>query len=210
MMGWTREGMQAMAFGLPNVSFIGYPVAVPCAGHAGLGLRQATPADSAALVEHFHALTADDRRMRFCATLNDEALRQHVDGLWRHDALVLAAHDGPLWSGPQHRAGPVRALAELVVTGEEAELGISVDATMRRRGIGTYLVQTAARLLAPRGVKLIRATTLPDNASFIALAQACGAKVAGGPDGVEAAFDVAALNRAYLRRRAAQVISLAS
>ena len=132
-----------MAFGLPNVSFIGYPVAVPCAGHAGLGLRQATRADSAALVEHFQALTPDDRRMRFCATLNDEALRQHVDGLWERDALVLAAHDGPLWSGPLHRAGPVRALAEFVVTGEEAELGISVDATMRRRGIGTYLVQTA-------------------------------------------------------------------
>ena len=118
--------------------------------------------------------------MRFCATLNDEALRNHVDGLWARDAVVLAAHDGPLWSGPLHRAGPVRALAELVVTGEEAELGISVDASMRRRGVGTYMVQTAARLLAPRGVRRIRATTLNDNHSFVALAQSCGAEVGAG------------------------------
>jgi GNAT superfamily N-acetyltransferase len=194
-----------MAFGLPNVSFIGYPVAVPCAGHAGLGLRQASRADAEALVAHFQALTPEDRRMRFCATLNDEALRNHVDGLWARDAVVLAAHDGPLWSGPLHRSGPVRALAELLNTGEEAELGISVDASMRRRGVGTSLVQTAARLLAPRGVKRIRATTLNDNHSFVALAQACGAEVVCGPDGVDVIFDVAALNRAYLRRRAAQV-----
>ena len=165
-----------MAFGLPNLSFIGYPVAVPSAGHAGLGLRQATRADAAALVEHFQALTPDDRRMRFCATLNDAALRKHVDGLWSRDALILAAHDGPLWSGPLHRAGPVRALAELVVTGEEAELGISVEASMRRRGVGTYLIQTAAWLLAPRGVTVIRAVTSPDNAAFIAMARPAAAR----------------------------------
>jgi hypothetical protein len=67
------------------------------------------------------------------------------------------------------------------------------------------MVQTAARLLAPRGVKRIRATTLNDNHSFVALAQACGAEVVCGADGVDVIFDVAAQNRAYLRRRAAQV-----
>lgn len=195
-----------MPFGLPNVSFIGYPVAVPCPPHAGLGVRQATRADAGAVVEHFCALGAEDLRLRFCATLNEEAVRRHVDGLWDRDGLVLAAYDGPLWPSPLHRAGPIRALAELVVSGEEAEFGVSVEPAMRRRGIATYLVQTAARLLVPRGVKVIRATTLPDNGSFIAMAHALGAAVDCGPDEVDVTFDAAALNRAYLRRRAEDVL----
>lgn len=195
-----------MAFGLPNVSCIGYPLAVPCPPHAGLGIRQVTRADTGAIVAHFQALGADDLRLRFCATLNEAAVRQHVDGLWAGRPLVLAALDGPLWPGPLHRAGPVLALAELIVSGDKAELGVSVDPALRRRGIATYLVQAAARLLSPRGLRVIHATTLPDNASFLVMAQACGAEVEHGPDGTSAAFDVAALNRAYLRRRAAGVL----
>ncbi len=195
-----------MAFGLPNVSLIGYPVAVPCAPHAGLGVRQVTRADTDAIVAHFRAIGSDDLRLRFCATLNEAAVRQHVDGLWARRGLVLAAVDGLLWRGPMHRAGPVRALAELMVNGVEAELGISVDPALRRRGIATYLVQIAARLLSPRGVKVIRATTLPENVSFVSMARACGAEVEHGPDGTSAAFDVAALDRAYLRRRVAEVL----
>ena len=75
---------------------------------------------------------------------------------------------------------------------------------MRRRGIGTYLLQTGAALLEPRGVKAIRATTLPDNDSFIGMAQALGGEVVHRPDLVEVSFDVAALAQAYRRRRAAR------
>ena len=195
-----------MAFGLPNVSFIGYPVAVPCAGHAGLGLRQASRADSEALVEHFQALTPEDRRMRFCATLNDEALRNHVDGLWDAGRGGARGHDGPLWSGPLHRAGPVRALAELR---HHRRGGRARHQRRAPRCGGAASAPTWCR--PPRGCsrragcRRIRATTLHDNHSFVALAQACGAEVVCGPDGVDVVFDVAALSRAYLRRRAAQV-----
>jgi GNAT superfamily N-acetyltransferase len=195
-----------MPFGLPNVSYIGYPVALPCRGHAGLGIRQATRADADALVAHFLALDRGDLWMRFCATLNPEAIRRHVDGLWDGDGVVLAALDGPLWAGPLHRAGPIRALAELMLANGEAELGISVETSMRRRGIGTYLLQTGACLLAARGIGLIRATTMPDNVSFIAMAQSLGGSVSRHPDLVEVAFEVAALKRGYLRRRAAEAL----
>ena len=195
-----------MPFGLPNVSLIGYPLAVPCKGHVGLGMRQATRADAEALVAHFLALGAEDRWMRFCATLNPEAIRRHVDGLWDRDGLVLAAYDGPLFAGPLHRAGSVRALAELMIDGEEAELGISVEPSMRRRGIGTYLLQTGAALLEPRGVKVIRATTMPDNGSFIGMAQALGGEIVHRPDLVEVSFEVATLAQAYRRRRAAEML----
>lgn len=195
-----------MPFGLPNMSYIGYPVALPCRGHAGLGMRQATRADSDALVAHFLALDRADLWMRFCSTLNAQAIRRHVDGLWDRDGVVLAAFDGPLWPGPLHRAGPVRALAELMTAGAEAELGISVETSMRRRGIGTYLLQTGSCLLSARGIRLIRATTMPDNVSFIAMAQSLGATLDRRPDVIGATFEVAALKCGYLRRRAAEVL----
>ena len=195
-----------MAFGFPQTSFIGYPLSVPCAGHAGLGFRRAGPADAPGILAHYRELAPADRRRRFCATLAHHAVGRHVEGLWRRDGLVLAAHDGPLWRGPFHGAGPVRAVAEVGVAGREAEIGISVGDGLRRRGVGTYLVQTVGMLLAPRGVTFLRACTLPDNASFLGLAATAGATVEAGRDEVEVCFDVAALRRAYLRRRAADAV----
>ncbi len=199
-----------MPFGLPNISCIGYPVSLPCAGHAGLGLRAATRADAPALLRHLTALDLADRRMRFCATLGDEAVARHVEGVFGRPVLVLAGFDGPIWSGPLHRPGPVRAAAELTLGGDEAELGISVDAGLRRRGIGAYLVQTAGALLAPRGVRRIRAYTMAGNLSFLRLARALDGAVVADADEVEVIFDVARLVHGYRRRRAAELLASAA
>lgn len=201
-----------MPYGLPNISCIGYPVSLPCAGHAGLGFRAANRGDGPALESHLRALEPADRRMRFCATLGDDALARHVAGLWLRRALVLAAFDGPIWGGPLHRPGPIRAVAELSIDGDEAELGISVDAGLRQRGIGIYLVLTAGALLAPRGVRRVRAYTLPGNASFLKLARAIDGAVETGTDEdeVEVLFDVGTLRARYLRRRAADLLRRAA
>lgn len=194
-----------MAYGFPNISFIGYPASIPCAAHAGLGLRTAGPADTPALLAHLRALTPYDRRMRFCATLSDTALERHLASVWARGSLVLAAHDGPLWPGPFHAAGPVRAMAEFAIDGSDSEIGLSVDPLLRRRGVGTYLLQTGARLLAPRGVRRILAMTLPENMAFAALARTCDGITESGGDEIFYTFDVQALYHAYLLRRAAQV-----
>lgn len=192
-----------MAFGLPNVSYLGYPAPVLCAGHVGLGFRQASPRDAADLREHLGRLSSEDRRARFCAALSDAALNSHVETLWRRAHLVIAARDGPLWPGPFHAAGPVRALAELSIDGRDAEIGLSVDGALRRRGVGTYLVQTAARLLAPRGVERLLACTVARNDAMLRLADGCGAVVEASAAEVEIIFDVAALNQWYRQRRIA-------
>lgn len=195
-----------MAFGLPQISFIGYPLAVPCAGHAGLGFRALRAGDASGLVAHYSALDVSDRRMRFCATLNDGAVERHVARLWDRPSLVLAAFDGPLWAGPLHGAGPIVAVAELTIDGRSAELGLSVDTTLRRRGIGTYLLQTAAWLMAPRGVRRVTAYTLPGNHSFLALSRRVDGAIDVGPDEVEVSFDIGTLRRGYLRRRAGEAL----
>ena len=77
---------------------------------------------------------------------------------------------------------------------------------MRRRGIGTYLVQTGAALLEPRGVKVIRATTLPDNDSFIGMARALGGEVVHRPDLVEVELRRRRARAGLPARRAAEVL----
>ena len=185
-----------MPYGFPNISYIGYPVSVPCAPHAGLGFREAKRPDAPEILGHLKALDPLDRRHRFCATVDDSVLDRHVEALWTQDRVVLAAHDGPLWGGPMHRAGPVRALAELVIGNGTAEIALTVDGALRRRGVGTYLVQTAAFLLRRRGIPRVEAYTLPGNVSFLTLAAKCGASVARTPDDVEIVFDVEGLAEA--------------
>ena len=198
-----------MAYGFPSIGFTGLPVSIPCAGHAGLGVREATRGDAPAILEHLRRLAPVDRRMRFGGGVADSVLERHVAGFWPSGKLVLAAFDGPMWASPLHPAGPVRALAELAIAGGEAELGLSVEEALRRRRVGTCLVRTAARLLALRGVRRIRAHTLAENASFLTLARRWGAAIAFRSGEVEVTFAIPELHRPSLRRRAAQVFRLA-
>lgn len=190
-----------MPFGLPNVSYIGFPTPALAAAHAGLGFREAKRTDLPTVIAHFSRLTPECRRRRFCATLSPEALENHAAGLWDRSELAIAAIDGPLWGGLFHKIGEIRAIAELSLSGKDAEIGLSVDDSLRRRGIGTYLVQTAAWLLAPRGVERITAYTTPDNIGMIRLGIRLGGTVDRSSSDVEVVFDIARLRRDYLRRR---------
>lgn len=195
-----------MPFGLPNLSYIGYPISLPCPGHAGLGFREARPGDEAALLAHFRALDPSDLRMRFCGTVGESILARHVTGLCDRVSFALVALDGPLWPTPLAPAGQARGLAEIVIHGDMAELGISVDPGLRQRGVGTYLVQTAGWLLAQRGVSVLRADTLAENSAMLRLARSCGGQVAMEEGEVVVTFPVPELCRAYLRRRLARPV----
>jgi len=199
---------RVMAFGYPSIGYVGVPIPVPSAGQSGYGLRTAVDRDAAAVLEHYRRLSPDDRRMRFCATMGPAALERHVERIGSRGGVVLLAFDRPFFSPPFLRGGAVRAVAELVGTGREMELGISVEAGLRRRGLGTELVETAAHLLGMRGVRTIRAYTLPGNRSFLALARATGATLDIGSDEVEVTFDVSRLRLAYLRRQAQNAFRL--
>lgn len=190
-----------MAFGLPNVSYIGFPAPALVAAHAGLGFREARPGDVPAILDHFARMSPECRRRRFCAAISEEALARHVSGAWDRSAMTLVALDGPLWDGLFHKAGPIRAIAELAVDGREAEIGLSVDDDLRRRGVGAYLIQTAAWLLAPRGVARICAYTTADNFPMVRLGMRLGGRIERSSQDVEITFDVAPLRDAYLRRR---------
>jgi GNAT superfamily N-acetyltransferase len=190
-----------MAFGFPHISFIGYPAPVPCPGHAGLGFREARPGDGPAIRAHLERLSPADRYRRFCAAVSDGHLAAHVEGLWQRNSFTIVGLDGPLFDGPFHRAGVVRAVIEVVVFDGVAEFGLSVDGDRRRAGVATYLILTAARLLALRGIGRMVALTQPHNHAMLGLGRSLGAETDSSADDTLLLFPVAELNGAYLRRR---------
>ncbi|MFQ8430956.1 N-acetyltransferase family protein [Amaricoccus sp. W119] len=190
-----------MPYGMPNISFIGHPMPMPCPGHAGLGFRLGRSADADLVLDHLRRLSQLDQRLRFRGALSDAGLCRHATGLWDRVDLVLIAQDGLLWASPPLRPGPVRAVAEVAIDGDTAEIAVSVDESLRRRGLGAWLTRTAGFLLAPRGVTRLKAYTLADNTSMVALGRASGAEIRTEGDEIEIDFDVATLRRAYLQRR---------
>jgi hypothetical protein len=185
-----------MAFGIPHPRRIGPPVPLPGAGRDGLAVRIAGAQDAPAILAHYRGLEPGDLNRRFCGAVSDEVLERHVAGAASRRGFVLTAHDRPL----RGHVGPVRAVAEVAIAGDAAELGISVDAGLRRRGVGSDLVLAAARLLALRGVRRLQACTLAGNRSFMALARKFDARIELGSGEVEVLFDVPALHRAWLCR----------
>lgn len=56
-----------MAYGFPQMSFLGTPVPMPCIGHAGLGFRRARPGDAPAILAHLGALSPETLHRAYVA-----------------------------------------------------------------------------------------------------------------------------------------------
>ena len=124
-----------------------------------------TPVDRAALEQHFLALDADDRRLRFGAPQNDSAIRAYVEridfgrdapfGVWGDDLQLLGA-------------------AHLARTGKRAELGLSVLAGHRRRGLGGALLSRACMRARNWGQHALFVYCLGENEAVMRLARKHG------------------------------------
>jgi RimJ/RimL family protein N-acetyltransferase len=129
-----------------------------------------TPVDRAALEQHFLALGADDRRLRFGAPQNDSAIRAYVEridfgrdalfGVWGDDLRLLGA-------------------AHLACAGKRAELGLSVLPAQRRSGLGgALLLRACARARNRRWLNLFM-YCLGENEAMIRLARKQGMTITG-------------------------------
>jgi RimJ/RimL family protein N-acetyltransferase len=131
--------------------------------HLPIRLR---PADRAALTEHFLALDADDRRLRFGASLHDDAVRaldERID-FDRDEIFGIAADD-------------MRLLAVVHVAFYPAELGLSVLPEARGQGLGNALFSRAVMHLTNRGVREVFVHCLSENGAMMHLARKNGMRV---------------------------------
>ena len=128
----------------------------------------------ARLLRHFLALDLDDRRLRFGSALNEHALGTYVEHIDFTRDAVLGVFVGFELAGVAH-------VSEI---GGAAEIGLSVLAGFRRRGLGDALLSRAMRMAHAWGVAGVRILVLPENVAMIRLARRHGLHAdQGGTDG---------------------------
>lgn len=133
--------------------------------HLPIRLRET---DRRALTEHFLALDADDRRLRFGACLGDEAIRaldERID-FDRDEIFGIAGDDLRLL-----------AVVHVAFYPEKAELGLSVLPGARGLGFGNSLFSRAVMHLTNRGVREVFVHCLSENGAMMHLARKNGMRV---------------------------------
>jgi RimJ/RimL family protein N-acetyltransferase len=132
------------------------------------------PTDQEALVEHFLALNADDRRLRFGASLSDDAVRNIQERIdFERDELFGVTDDDLRLVGVVHVA----------FYRNKAELGLSVLPAARGLGIGNALFERAVMHLTNRAVREVFVHCLSENTAMMHLAQKHGMHaVRDGPE----------------------------
>lgn len=126
------------------------------------------PADRAAITRHFLALGPDDRRLRFGASLSDDAVRmleERID-FDRDEIFGIAGDDLRL-----------EAVVHVAFYPGKAELGLSVLPGARGRGLGNALFSRAVMHLVNRGVREVFVHCLAENGAMMHLARKNGMRV---------------------------------
>src|SRR5438477_3803019 len=108
----------------------------------------------AALLRHFVALDAHDRRLRFGAPTGASALRTYVARIDFERDAVFGIFDADL---------ELVGVVHLARASEHAELGISVLAAHRNQGVGAALLMRAALRARNWGVRALYMHCLRDN-----------------------------------------------
>ncbi len=131
-------------------------------------------ADRAAITEHFLALDREDRRLRFGAYLHDDAIRALEERIDFERDEIFGIFDDEL---------RLAAVVHVAFYPDKAELGLSVRAGWRGRGLGNALFARAVMHLTNRGVREVFVHCLGENAAMMHLARRNAMGVV--PDGPE-------------------------
>ncbi len=125
-------------------------------------------ADRPTLQRHFTSLGDNDRRLRFGARLSDEGIESYVARLdFERDGLFAV----------QDEALELLAVVHVAVTGESAELGLSVVERARGKGLGTVLFRRAVTFLRNRGTPEVFVHCLSENGAMMHLARKSGMRI---------------------------------
>jgi GNAT superfamily N-acetyltransferase len=131
-------------------------------------IRPLTIYEREAVRTFYLALSADDRRKRFCCSLSDETISSYVDGLNFARDTVLAAFD---------EQAQIIGLAELVRGAEANEMAFSVRPDKRGQKIGTTLMERLVSRARMCGARKVFVMFLADNTPMRRMALRAGMSV---------------------------------
>ncbi|MGQ0651625.1 MAG: GNAT family N-acetyltransferase [Betaproteobacteria bacterium] len=125
-------------------------------------VTELTRLERAALMQHYLALDSEDRRLRFGAPLADSSIARYVERIDFGGDAVFAVLDD--------RLHPIGA-AHLARSRGHAELGVSVLAPHRGRGVGAALLARAHTRARNWGARELFMHCLTENAAMMHLAR---------------------------------------
>ena len=124
------------------------------------------------LASHFLALTAGDRFLRFGWVMTDVDIVTYVERLLQSIGNVFVVVEP---------APDISGVLQIEFTRGGADVGLSVSAWARGKGIGTLLLERAALLASGCGVNTLFVRNLNFNAPLRRLAHQVGMQVACSP-----------------------------
>lgn len=146
-------------------------------------------ADRGALTAHLLALSEDDRRLRFGVIAADATIRDYVARIdFDRDAVFGFFADDLSLGGVAHVT-----IAEGV-----AELGVSVLAGYRRRGIGSALFARASAFARNHFIRTLFMHCLTENAAMMHIARKAGMEIVTGGGEADAHLELAPLDAATI------------
>jgi GNAT superfamily N-acetyltransferase len=119
----------------------------------------------AALVAHFLALSAEDRRLRFGSSISPDGIAGYVDRIDFDRDAVFAVHDDDL---------TLVGVAHVAFEHSIAELGLSVLPGHRGQGVGGALFERAAVHARNRFIPRLFMHCLAENAPIMRMARRFG------------------------------------
>jgi GNAT superfamily N-acetyltransferase len=138
--------------------------------HSGIVVQRLGASHREKIVRHLLRLPADDRRLRFGAPMRDSTIESYGERIdFAHDQVFgIFGADLELW-GMAHLA--------LDSQGQSAELGLSVDWSVRGKGYGYALLQRAVLHATNRGYRALFMHCLAENGVMMNLARKAGLSV---------------------------------
>jgi GNAT superfamily N-acetyltransferase len=135
-----------------------------------MNIRPLTSLEREAVSAFYLALSADDRRRRFCSALSDESIVRYVGGLDFERHTILGAFD---------EQGRIIGLTELALGANEGEgeLAFSVAPDQRRQGLGSALMERILLHAGMCGIRKVGVMFFSDNAPMHSLAVRAGMQV---------------------------------
>lgn len=109
------------------------------------------------ILEHLLKLEGNDRRLRFGATLNDDAISRYIDNINPKD-ILFAIFDNDL---------NIIGLTHFAISADgSAELGLSVDASARGQSNGSKLFKRSLLMAKVMGIHELYIHCLSENAAM--------------------------------------------
>jgi GNAT superfamily N-acetyltransferase len=139
------------------------------------------------LASHFLALTASDRFLRFGWVLTDVDIVAYVESLFGSIGNVFVVVEPP---------PDISGALHLEFARGGADLGLSVSAWARRKGIGTLLLERAGLLARARGISTLFVRNLNFNTALQRQAHKVGMNIACAPNALSTRLELPARNGA--------------